>query len=248
MPRFIADLHVHSCLSPCTDIDVSPRTLATRARDLGIHLLALTDHNACKNLPAFEECCLEFGLVPVFGMELTTTEEVDVLCLFETLDRAMDFEALVHRDFPRFPLDEKFWNPQYVVNSQEEILDELDFLLTTASRLDLSTALTEVHRRSGLCIPAHIDRSHNSLHSQLGFLPPDPFDAVEITLKPEQSKELIDPGTLPLVADSDCHVLEDLGQRHTIFEAEEPGFEGYRRALGNLAVKPCWGFPREQGL
>jgi PHP family Zn ribbon phosphoesterase len=240
---FRADLHVHSCLSPCADIDVSPKTLARRAKKLGLDMLALTDHNSCLNGPAHRDCCKEFGIIPIFGMELTTTEEVDMLCLFETLEAAQDFEALVQATFPRYPVDEKFWNPEYVVNSQEEILGELDYLLTTASGIDLTTGLKEVHSRGGIGIPAHIDRNHNSLLSQLGFIPSDPFDGIEITLKLEESQAKIPHGKLPRVANSDCHIIYDLGQRHTEFYASECSFKAYVQALRTGQVAPKWGFP-----
>lgn len=243
MKTFRADLHVHSCLSPCADIDVSPRTLARRAKKLGLDMLALTDHNSCLNGPAHRDCCREFGIVPIFGMELTTTEEVDMLCLFETLEQAQDFAALVEKTFPRYPIDEKFWNPEYIVNSQEEILGELDYLLTTASGLDLSTGLKEVHSRGGIGIPAHIDRDHNSLFSQLGFIPPDPFDGVEITLHRDKSQAKIPHNNYATVANSDCHIIYDLGQRHTEFLAQECSFKAYLQALREGSVVPRWGFP-----
>jgi len=190
-------------------------------------------------------------------MELTTLEEVHCLCLFEDLDGALDFQNLVYSGLSRFPVDENFYYPQLLVNSQEEILDQVYFLLTPASALDISTALSEVHQRGGIFVPAHIDKPRDSLFSQLGFLPTDPFDAVEITLPPDESTKRIRRGKLPFVANSDCHILEDLAQRYTEFEAEHCSFGELKKALaiararGNdqLPQPPTnwvagvWGFP-----
>lgn len=228
---FYADLHIHSCLSPCVDIDMSPKTICRKAAGLGIDLLGLSDHNNCGNLPAFAECCRREGLQPVFGMELTTIEEVHVLCLFGELDAALDFGRLVDAHYPRFPLDLKFWYPQYRVGPDEEILEELEHLLAAASLISLGTCLEEVLSREGLCIPAHIDRPQNSLLSQLGFVDRAAYSALEITME----ADLI-PGSgswqgLALVANSDAHQLEALASRHTEFEAGRPGFRDYAQAL-----------------
>ena len=58
------DLHLHSCLSPCADDDMTPYNIAGMAMLLGLQLLALTDHNSAKNCPAFFSACREYGSFP----------------------------------------------------------------------------------------------------------------------------------------------------------------------------------------
>ena len=88
MSRYTYDLHVHSCLSPCADNDNTPNNIAGMATILGLNIIALTDHNTCKNCPAFFTAAKRYGLVPVAGMELTTSEDIHVVCLFENLEDA----------------------------------------------------------------------------------------------------------------------------------------------------------------
>lgn len=239
----LADLHIHSCLSPCADIDVSPATLARRGAELGLNMMALTDHNSSLNCPAFALCCERWGIIPVFGMELTTAEEVHLLCLFGDLNASMEFHHRVHRSFPHIPLNEDMWNPQYVVDHQENVIDQVPYLLTSASTLSLTEAVRQVHSLDGLAIPAHIDRSIFSLYSQLGFMTNDPFDGVEITLTPDESELRISRGSMPCIADSDCHQLSDLAQRHTRLSSVTGDFSGLQQALKNRLTSPVFTYP-----
>lgn len=226
---FRADLHIHSCLSPCADIDCSPTTIARRARELGLHMIALTDHNAADNCPAFEIACRRDGLVPVFGCEITSAEEVHVLCLFENVAAATEMAALARHGMLRIPVNPKIYWPQYVVDADENILSQIDYLLTLASPLNLDEVRAACHSAGGLCIPAHIDRPANSLIAQLGFVPREDWDALEITL--EETAAQPDCAGYALTCSSDAHAIENVGRRWIEFEAEDCSFEGLKRAL-----------------
>ena len=95
MALFTYDLHVHSCLSPCGDDEMTPCNIAGMAFLAGVRIVALTDHNSCKNCPAFFAACEEYGVTPVPGCELTTSEEIHMVCLFEGLKQAMDFDEAI---------------------------------------------------------------------------------------------------------------------------------------------------------
>ena len=93
MKRYYYDFHIHSCLSPCSDDDSTPDSIAGMGELNGLDIMALTDHNSCKNCPAFFDAAPKHGILPVAGMELTTSEDIHVVCLFEKLDQALSFSS-----------------------------------------------------------------------------------------------------------------------------------------------------------
>jgi hypothetical protein len=222
-----ADLHNHSCLSPCGDLYASPRAVAKTAANRGIQLMALTDHNSAKNCPAFRDACERFGIVPLFGLEVTSREEVHLLSLFENLEEALEFDAWVYELLPAIPNDPERFGDQVVVNVDEEILQEVEKFLLPGIEASIDEIEAEVHRRGGLFIPAHIDRSAYSMVSQLGFLPEGNYDAVEITKWPPEAEA----ERYTLICDSDAHYLEDVGTRTFSFEAATPSFRSLAEAL-----------------
>ena len=95
MKKYYYDLHIHSCLSPCGDNDSTPDSIAGMGELNGLNIMALTDHNSLKNCPAFFEAARRHGIVPIAGMELTTAEDIHIICLFESLDEALGFDSLI---------------------------------------------------------------------------------------------------------------------------------------------------------
>ncbi|MFW5976171.1 MAG: PHP domain-containing protein [Alkalispirochaetaceae bacterium] len=228
-----ADLHNHSCLSPCGDLYASPRAVAKTAASRGIQLMALTDHNSAQNCPAFRDACERFGIVPLFGLEVTSREEVHLLSLFEELGDALEFDRWVYDLLPEIPNDPERFGDQVVVNVDEEILREVQTFLLPGIEASIEEIEAEVHRRGGLFIPAHVDRSAYSMVSQLGFIPEGNYDAVEITRWPP----LTGAERYSLICDSDAHYLEDIGRRTFTFEAADPSFRGLLEALRTGATR-----------
>ncbi len=259
MPWFSADLHLHSCLSPCGDLEASPAAIARSARQRGLHLIALTDHNSALNTPAFEICCQREGLSAIYGMEATCAEEAHCLCLFPTVAIALDFSEFIYAHLVPIANDPLRWGDQVYVNADDEIEGEVENLLISATDLNLETLGETVHQRGGLFIPAHVDRAAFSLMGQLGFVPPGNYDALEtyrdgvshftVRLKPRKVasdlptaawESLSGTGNpswpaeilLPaLICDSDAHYVNDIAQRHFRFWAETADFAGLKRAL-----------------
>ena len=129
MTPYYYDLHIHSCLSPCADDDMTPNNIAGMAALKGLQILALTDHNSCKNCPAFFEACRRQGIIPIAGMELTTAEDIHLVCLFETLEAAMNFDRTIesHR-MPILNRPEIFGN-QWILDGEDEPIGEEEILL-----------------------------------------------------------------------------------------------------------------------
>ncbi len=234
MDGFRADLHIHSCLSPCGDWDNSPSAIARRGRELGLDMLALTDHNTALNCPAFEAACRREGIASCYGLEITTREEVHVLALFGTVAEALAMGRFVTESFPRIQNDPKRFGDQVVVDQDDYVVEEVEFFLLSASFLSIDEVVDKTIALGGLSIPAHIDRTAFSLGSQLGFVPDLPFNAVESTRLPATPS----PGKLPVIADSDAHYLPDIGNRYTLYQGNEPSFEAIFTALKKNAVTP----------
>lgn len=216
MHKFLCDLHIHSCLSPCASDDMTPANIAAMSMLNKLDIVALTDHNTSKNCPAFFSFAEKFGITPVAGMELTTAEDVHVVCLFPTLECAMDFDEFVSSKSVKIANKPEIFGHQYLMNQNDEVVSELPHLLINATEITIGEAYDEVSARNGVCYPAHIDREANGVIAILGAVPTDvPFSAFELNdensflnLK-ERFPELSD---LSKIVSSDAHYLENISQ------------------------------------
>ena len=229
------DLHLHSCLSPCGDNDMTPNNILNMALLKELDLIALTDHNSCKNCPAILRAAEGSGLMVLPGMELTTAEEIHVVCLFPALENAMDFDAHVHEKLLDVPNDPKIFGEQLILDERDEQVGTEEKLLVGATTIEISDAPALVRRFGGLCYPAHIDRNSYSVLSNLGFLPPEcGFTALEV-YRPEaffadgrhsDLKEGYD-----IITSSDAHYLEDIAERERCIHLETVDFAGLAERL-----------------
>ena len=165
------DLHIHSCLSPCGDDDMTPANIAGMAALKGLDVIALTDHNSCRNCPAVLAAGAEFGLTVLPGMELCTAEEVHVLCLFATLEDALAFDAAVYPHILPIENNEAFFGRQLYYDLHDQICGTESRLLISATDIPFDEAYDWITRFHGLMIPAHIDKKTTSLLANLGFVP-----------------------------------------------------------------------------
>lgn len=231
----LVDLHNHSCLSPCGSLESSPLRMAQAARNKGIDIFALTDHNAVENLPAFAECCRALDICPVFGLEVSSIEEVHTLCLFGELEEALQFGRGIYQQLISLPNQPEKMGDQVFVDAEENILGELDKHLSSGSvALSLEELTQEVHRLSGLFIPAHIDRPSFSIKSQLGFLPQlssQHFDAIEVMRSPCA----LNTAGIAEITGSDAHFLDDIGKRAWQIDLSEASFSALKQGLRLLA-------------
>ncbi len=221
------DLHNHSCLSPCGSLELSPRRLTLEAKKREIRILALTDHNSGRNLPAFRACCEEAGIFPLFGIEITSLEEAHVVGIFEHLDAALEMGGFIESRLPLIEGNASLFGDQVYVDRNELILGEVDRALFGGTDLSIDQIVEEVHHRGGIVFPAHIDRNAYSIVMQLGFLPDLPYDAVEC-MNPDCGLDTL--GYTP-ITNSDAHYPENVGSRSTIYEMSEISWPALRDAL-----------------
>ena len=180
MQTLCAELHVHTVLSPCAEVEMIPPLIVQEALARGITLIAITDHNASANVAAVQTAAAGSGLTVLPGMELQTQEEVHVLCLFETLEQLLTWQEVVDRHLPALENKADFFGEQFVVDASGDFIRRETRLLLTSSTLSIDTVFQQVQAMGGLVIPAHIDRKAFGLLTILGLIAPEwPIEALE---------------------------------------------------------------------
>ena len=219
--KYSYDLHVHSCLSPCADNDNTPNNIAGMAHLSGIKIVALTDHNSAKNCPAFFKAAERYGIVPIAGMELTTSEDIHVVCLFEKLDDAMRFDEFIGTKRVLIKNRTDIFGEQLILDENDEVIDSEEHLLPNATLISLDEAPEIVKNFGGICFPAHIDRDANGIVAILGTVPSSPdFRCVEIhdADKISEYKEKYGLSDKLFIVSSDSHYLTDIDETNNFFE------------------------------
>lgn len=223
--RLNYDFHIHSCLSPCGDADMTPYNLVNMAKILGLDVIALTDHNSTGNCKAAIEAGEAAGLAVVAGMELCTAEEIHVVCLFPDLESAETFGEIVKSRIPPVKNKPQIFGDQLYMDSQDKVLGEEQILLVTASMIGIDEVCGLVQNSGGFCYPAHIDRSSFSVISSLGAFPDDlGFTCAEATLNADIDKLTTDYPALKnvrIMRSSDSHYLENMHEAADTIDAPE---------------------------
>lgn len=225
MPNPAYDLHIHSCLSPCGDDEMTPANIVGMAAVKELELIAVTDHSTCKNCGAVLRLAEEYGVLAMPGMELTTAEEVHVVCLFEDLHAAMDFDEYVYSKLPNIANVEKIFGKQQIMDEEETVTGTVEKLLINATAISFDDVYGLVEERGGVMIPAHLDKSTTSLISNLGFIPPDSkFTTAEVKNfgnLHRLAKEHPYLEKCRILSNSDAHYLQDIHEpEHTLYIEE----------------------------
>lgn len=227
------DFHIHSCLSPCASLDMSPREIVRWAQNAGLDCIALTDHSCVENLPAFDAACKEAGMNCLYGLEASTAEEVHVLCIFDDLNRALEFGRRIYAHLPDVPNNPNRFGEQPVVNVNEEVEYFADKLLNIGTDIPFFDLVPLVLNAGALCIPSHIDREVCGAISHLGFLPDLPYDAVEVVgqIDPDIARRW------PVVRFSDSHYPEQIARRFTEIETDSFTVPALHEAFRSLLLQ-----------
>jgi len=233
-----ADLHIHSCLSPCGSLDMSPRAIAGKAKNLGLDLICLTDHNSALNSEAMAKACSVAGIHCLFGIEVTTREEVHALCYFNDLATLMDLNKYIEEKLPDQKNIIDIFGDQAIVDENDNVIGQYEKILGNAADIGLEDLRDMVLGMGGLFVPAHVDRPRNSLISQLGLLlPGENYSAVEIHksvyLRGTESPNTYD---YSVISNSDAHYLEDIGCVYNEIEMTDFSLNSLREALEQKRV------------
>ena len=224
MNRYYYDLHIHSCLSPCADNDNTPNNIAGMATLCGLNIVALTDHNSCKNCPSFFEAAKRYGIIPVAGCELTTSEDIHAVCLFETLEAAMEFDLALQQHRTLIENRTDIFGDQLILDGEDKLIGTEAHFLSNATDVSIEDAPEFVENFGGICYPAHIDRQANGIISVLGTLPSTPcFKNVEINRRENTEKYVKDYSLEDkrIIVSSDAHCLTDMRDKENYFELDD---------------------------
>jgi PHP family Zn ribbon phosphoesterase len=231
---YTCNLHVHTCLSPCGDLDMHPRAIVHEALEQQLDIIAICDHNTSENVSYVATAAQGTGLTVIGGMEVTSREEVHIIALFEHLDalsRLQDY-VFAHLDGLN---DEDAFGLQVIVNEIGEVEGFNERLLIGATNIPMEDVVGKIHELDGLAIAAHIDRPSFSVISQLGFVPEHvPFDALEISARlpiAEARIKFPELNRYPFITSSDAHFIKDLSAAATKMCLEEATFPEIAMAL-----------------
>lgn len=234
MKGYVADLHVHTCLSPCGDLQMSPRKIVKAALSKGIDIIAVCDHNSCENAEAVMRAAARKNLTVLPGMEITSREEVHIVALFENLNDAQALQKVVY-DHLQGENDEEAFGLQVVVNEFSEVMGFNKRLLIGSTDLSIDEAVSYIHGNAGLAIASHIDRQGFGIIGQLGFIPEAlQLDALEVSPRMSMEKakrEFKAYLAYAFISSSDAHSLEQIGRGTTSLLMQDPRLSEIKMAL-----------------
>jgi len=237
MKFYRADLHIHTLLSPCGDLEMSPANIVAKAKEKQLDIIGITDHNSTKHCRLIRKLAEKEGITVLCGAEVNTKEEVHCLAFFETDDTLAIFQQFLEKQLPPVKNDIHRFGYQVVIDEQENIIEEVEKLLLTGLHAGINKVEQMVHELGGIFIPAHVDRPYCSILSQLGFIPPDlKADALEIsrhTIPDEFDRQQGLKGKYTFLKNSDAHYLKDVGRAYTEMWLEAPTFSEIMMALAN---------------
>ena len=237
MRIYRADLHIHTLLSPCGDLEMSPANIVAKAKEKQLDIIGITDHNSTLHGRLTQKLAEKEGITVICGAEVNTKEEVHCLAFFETDVTLALFQKFLEKQLPPVKNDIHRFGYQVVIDEEENIIDEAPYLLLTGLYAGIDKVEEVVHELGGIFIPAHVDRPYYGLLSQLGFVPPDlKAEALEIsrhTIPDEFDRQQGLKGKYTFLKNSDAHYLKDVGRAYTEMWLEAPTFSEIKMALAN---------------
>ena len=228
--KYYYDLHIHSCLSPCGDEDMTPHSIAGMSYINGLDIIAVADHNTARNIRAVQKAAEEFGILVVPAIEAETAENIHMLCLFPDASSAEKMGELLESHLPPIKNRPDIFGEQIIMNEIDEKTGQLDILLINATDISLEDMKRETEKFGGICIPAHIDREKNGMVATLGAVPKELcFSALELSRK--ASPDFPTDNSYKYIKDSDAHRLTDISEKVNYIELEEKSIEEILKKL-----------------
>lgn len=236
---FKADLHIHTCLSPCAEAEMTPSAIVRAAKEAGLDLIGICDHNSAENVPALTKAAEGTGLDVLGGLEVTSREEVHVAGLFDVRDNRDALEEMQHIVLQNLPgvNEAEVFGEQLVCGGDDSVVRRSDRLLIGATTLTIHEVVEAIRRLGGVAIASHVDRESFGIIGQLGFVPEGlRLDAMELSPRAGESEswrgQALGSG-LPLITSSDAHRLSEIGTASTTFRMQEPSVDELRKALSS---------------
>ena len=235
MPLYAYDLHIHTCLSPCGDALMTPPNIANMANIKGLDIIAITDHNSSRNVRAVMKAAEGLKLSVIPGIEVTTAEEIHIVCLFPNVDSAERAGSELEKHLPQVPNRPEYFGEQVIMDENEKITGIFPLLLPNALDISIDALPKLVGFFGGFCYPAHIDRASNSIIAVFGEVPETPrFPCLEVH-DPQgffaNAENMCYRDGYTIITSSDAHRLQDVSEREHFIELAKPSFDCLRKAL-----------------
>lgn len=235
MNTYKADLHIHTVLSPCGDLFMSPQNIVIQAAKKGLDIIGIADHNTTLQALLVEEIAEDYGIFVLCGAEVTSKEEVHCLCFLPDVERLNIFQKYLDENLPDIKNNTDKFGYQVCVDRDENITYEEERLLISAINQTIEQIENKVHSLNGIFIPAHINKSNYSIISQLGFVSPDlKIEALELSKHITKQKFIETNKYLSgytFIQSSDAHFVDDIGTVYTNINMQERNFDEIKRAL-----------------
>jgi len=220
LEKLYYDLHIHSALSPCADDDMSPNDIIGMALLNRLDIIAVTDHNSFANTEAVVNVASKHAgnLIVLPGAEITTAEEVHVICLFSNLTDAMNFDAELSDYYPAMANRIDIFGKQVIYNESDQVIGELERMLFASTTISFDELYELVNKYDGAFIPAHVDRDSFSVMSNLGFIPPH-LNIRTIEISPHGIENEYDKQNAKqfeqhqIISSSDAHQLWEINEK-----------------------------------
>jgi PHP family Zn ribbon phosphoesterase len=230
------DLHIHTCLSPCADLDMYPSAIVEKSITENIDIIGICDHNSSENAEYVIKAAEGRPLIVFPGMEITTSEEAHVVALFEKIAELYGLQEIIYKSLSGMNREEIF-GCQPIVNALDEVEGFNERLLIGSSGLSLYETVEAIHRFNGAAIAAHIDRESFSVLGQLGFIPSDcRFDALEVSRMStgEARRQYPELSSYSFVTSSDAHFITDIGTKTSTICMKKPTVSELKMAFQGL--------------
>ncbi|MDK2872188.1 MAG: 3,5-nucleoside bisphosphate phosphatase [bacterium] len=239
-----AELHVHTVLSACADWEMTPRNIIRRAKEVGVKVVAITDHNTAKNVRPCVKIGEKEGILVVPGIEVQTKEEVHMVCLFPSEETAIGFENWLQKFLPNLTNNEEIFGDQVVVDEDDNVIEIDKRLLQVSANVSIESVVEKVIEFKGVAYPAHVNREYCGIIPVLGFIPPNlPFKVAEISSSMNVSsflKEHPELGDYVLIVSSDAHFLSSIGKSRTLVNLDKLRTDNLLEAIQDKRRVKIW--------
>jgi len=232
------DLHIHSALSPCGDNDMTPNNIVNMAFIKGLKLISITDHNSMLNVAPAICAAKKYDILVIPGIEVTSREEIHVLCYFTSLFEGMKFQDVIYESLPDIDNREDLFGSQLIFNDNDEVTGSLKKLLLSSTKYTIEEIYELVEKHSGVMVPAHVDKSAYSIISSLGFIPDSlKVYSIEVYNKSrlEKLNSFIDIDKFKIINNSDAHYITDIKEAVSFLNLKELTAEAvisYLKSMG----------------
>ncbi len=222
--KYFYDLHIHSCLSPCADMDMTPHSIAGMSYINGLDIIAVADHNCARNVRAVKKACEEFNILLVPAIEAETAENIHLLCLFKSVEDAESMGEFLESHLPPIKNRSEIFGRQVIMDECDNEKGEIESLLINATDVPIEEMKSKVESFGGVCVAAHIDREANGIIATLGTVP-DYLNFKTVELSNHAPKDYPREEKFTYISDSDAHYLADISEKINCLELKDKNLE-----------------------